>query len=107
MKASILYRQATPRRGMMRIRRLNMNIVLSPRTQKLLEDQMKKGSFSSPDDLLRIALETLDQVKGENYEDLDPQTRAAIEEAEAQCDKGEDRPWESVREELRARFIRK
>ena len=97
MKASILYRQATPRRGMMRIRRLNMNIVLSPRTQKLLEDQMKKGSFSSPDDLLRIALETLDQVKGENYEDLDPQTRAAIEEAEAQCDKGEDRPWESVR----------
>jgi Arc/MetJ-type ribon-helix-helix transcriptional regulator len=83
-----------------------MNISLSPQTENLLEEQMQKGHFSNPDDLLRIALQTLDQVQGEDFDDLDPQTRAAIEEAEAQYQRGEGRPWEQVREELRARFIK-
>jgi predicted transcriptional regulator len=52
-------------------------------------------------------LETLNQVRGEDYEDLDPATRAAIEEGEAQYQKGEYRPWKEVCEELRARFTKK
>jgi acyl-CoA reductase-like NAD-dependent aldehyde dehydrogenase len=54
-----------------------------------------------------MALQSLDPVRGEDYEELDPQTRAAIEEAEAQFERGEGRPWEEVREALRAKFLRK
>jgi len=84
-----------------------MNVSLSPKTQKLLKQQMKKSGASNPDDLLRTALQTLDQVRGEDYEDLDPATQAAIERGEGQYRRGEYRPWEQVREELRARFIKK
>lgn len=84
-----------------------MTITISPETQKLLEAQMKKGNFSDPDAVLRIALQTLEQAQGCDYEDLDPETRAAIEKAEAQYERGEARPWEEVREELRTRFIKR
>jgi Arc/MetJ-type ribon-helix-helix transcriptional regulator len=84
-----------------------MTINISPQTQKLLEEQMKKGNFSDPDDVLRIALQTLEQTQGTPYEDLDPDTRAAIEEAEAEFQRGEARPWEEVKAEIRARFIKR
>jgi len=83
-----------------------MNITISLKTQQLIEEQMRKGQFSSPDDVLQLALQTLEQTHSEDYEDLDPQARAAIEEAEAQYERGEGRPWEEVRDEVRARFIK-
>jgi Arc/MetJ-type ribon-helix-helix transcriptional regulator len=83
-----------------------MTITLTPQTQKLVEERMKRGGFATPDDLVRIALETLDQVEGEAFEDLDDETRQAIERAEAQSARGEGRPWEDVKSELRARFLR-
>jgi Arc/MetJ-type ribon-helix-helix transcriptional regulator len=81
-----------------------MNVSLSPETQQLLEEQMKAGRFSDPDEVLKLALRTLNQLRGEDYEDLDPETRAAIEEAEAEYQRGEGRPWDQVREEILARF---
>jgi len=84
-----------------------MNLTLSPQTQQLLEEQMRKCRCDNPDDLVRVALLTLDGLKGEDYDDLDATTRAAIEDGEAQFQRGEYRPWEEVREELRARFIKK
>jgi Arc/MetJ-type ribon-helix-helix transcriptional regulator len=83
-----------------------MTITLTPETQKLLEDRMKKGGYASPDDLVRVAIETLDQVEAELYEDLDEDTRDAIERAEAESARGEGRPWEDVKAELRARFLK-
>jgi len=83
-----------------------MTISLSPETQKLLEERMKSGRFSNADELVRAALQTMDEFRGEDYEDLDPRTRSAIEEAEARVGCGEGRPWEEVREEIRARFIK-
>jgi Arc/MetJ-type ribon-helix-helix transcriptional regulator len=84
-----------------------MAFSLSAETQRLIEERMKQTGFASPDELVRVALQTLEQVRGEDFEDLDPETRAAIDEAEAQYERGEGRPWEEVREELKARFIRK
>lgn len=72
-----------------------MAIMLSPETQKLIEERMKLTGVSSPDELVRLALDTLDQIEGEAYEDLDPETLAAIDEAEAQYERGE---WMSVDE---------
>ena len=81
-----------------------MNISLSAGTRKLLEERMKRGGYASPDDLVRVALETLDQVEGASIEDLDSETQAAIGRGEAQADRGEGKPWEQVREEIRGRF---
>jgi predicted transcriptional regulator len=80
-----------------------MNIVLSPETQKLLEDCMRKGSYSTPEETVRAALETLDQV--ESYDEIDDATLAAIEEGLAQVDSGEVRPLEEVRAEFRAKGL--
>lgn len=84
-----------------------MNITLSPETQKLLDEQMKKGHYATPDETMLAALPTLDEVHGDDYEDLDADTRKAIEEAEAQYQQGEGRPWSQVREELINRFVKK
>jgi predicted transcriptional regulator len=81
-----------------------MAIVLNDETQKLIEERMKETGLETADELVRVALQTLHQVRGEDFEDLDSETRAAIEEGLAQADRGEGRPWEEVREELRARF---
>jgi Arc/MetJ-type ribon-helix-helix transcriptional regulator len=84
-----------------------MTITLSPETQKLLEERMKRGGFPDPDAVLRVALETLDQVEAEALEDLDDETIASIERGEAQASRGEGRPWEDVKAELRARFLKR
>jgi len=84
-----------------------MTISLNPETQKLLEEQMKKYGYSTPDEAVRFALEKLDQEEGDEIEDLDPATQAAIAEGLAQAERGEGRPWEQVRDELRARFVKK
>jgi hypothetical protein len=84
-----------------------MPISLSAETQKLIEQRMKERGVSTADELVRVALQTLDQVRGEPFEDLDPQTQAAIEDALSQSDRGEGRAWDEVREMIRARFIGK
>ncbi len=84
-----------------------MSFSLSAETQKLIEQRMKETGVSTADELVRAALQTLDQARGEPFQDFDTVTRAAIEEGFAQADRGEGRPWEDVREELRARFISK
>lgn len=82
-----------------------MPISLNAETQKLIEEQMRETGVETADELVRVALQTLHQVRGEDFEDLDSDTQAAIEEGLAQADRGEGRPWADVREGLRARFI--
>ena len=78
-----------------------MTISLSDATQRLLEERMKTGDYATADEALRVALETLNQLE---TEELDDETLAAIEEGLAQADRGEGRPWEQVRQELRERY---
>lgn len=79
-----------------------MPISLSPATEKLIEERMKQTGAGTADELVRVALQTLRQVSGEAFEDLDTDTRAAIEEGLAQADRGEGRPWEDVRRDFTA-----
>lgn len=83
-----------------------MNISLTPKTQKLLEKQLRNGQFAGPDELVRFALQTLEQNQIADYDDLDQPTKKAIEQAEAQYQKGEYQPWSKVRSQLRKRFIK-
>lgn len=84
-----------------------MTISLSTETQRLLEQEMQAAGVDTPDELVRVALQTLHQVRGEDFEDLDAATQAALEVGLSQADRGETRPWKEVREELRRRFIDK
>lgn len=83
-----------------------MTVSLNAQTQRLIEEQMKETGISTADELIQVALQTLHQLRGEDFEALDPETQAAIEKGLAEADRGEGRPWEEVREELRARFIK-
>lgn len=80
---------------------------LTTETQNLIEQRMRETGVGTPDELVRLALQTLRQAKSEVFEDLDLDTQAAIEEGLAQADRGESLPWEVVRESLRQRFIDK
>ena len=84
-----------------------MAIALSADTQRLIEEQLRATGVGTADELVRVALQTLRQVRGEDFDALDADTRAAVEEGLAQADRGEGRPWEDVREEIKARFIRR
>ena len=81
-----------------------MNVTLTSATQKLLEERMQQGQYSTPDDALQDALRTLRDIEAH---ELDDETLAAIEEGLAQANRGEVRPWEDVREELRAKYVKK
>ena len=84
-----------------------MTISLSRKTQKLLEKRLKRGGYATPDDVLRAALQTLDQIEAEPFEELDSATRTAIRRAEAQSARGEGRPWQQVKSELRSKYLKK
>jgi antitoxin ParD1/3/4 len=77
-----------------------MSITLSPETQKLIEQRMKRDGYPSADDVVLAALELLDQK-----EPLDEQTLAAIDRAEAQIEAGEYRDFKEVAAELRKRYV--
>lgn len=81
-----------------------MSFVLSNATQKLIEDRMRARGFATPDDVVRVALAALDEVTGEDIEQLDAETQAAIGRAEAQSAHGEGRPWEEVRAQILAKY---
>ncbi|MDB5321186.1 MAG: hypothetical protein JWN40_2817 [Phycisphaerales bacterium] len=81
-----------------------MGLSLSAETQQLIEERMRKGGYTSPDDLVRVALDVLDQVEPAG---LDKETLAAIDRAEDQIERGEYRDWEDVKAELRAKYLGK
>lgn len=79
-----------------------MPICLQPETEKLIEERMKRGDFSSPDEMVRAALETLDQF---DAEELDEATIQAIDEAEAEYSRGEGIPADQAFAELRRKHF--
>jgi Arc/MetJ-type ribon-helix-helix transcriptional regulator len=81
-----------------------MGLSLSTETQQLIEARMRKGGYRSPDDLVRVALEVLDQVEPDQ---LDDETLAAIDRAEDQIERGECRDWDEVKAELRSKYLGK
>ena len=77
-----------------------MNIALSPKTQVLLEQQMKRGRFSTHDEAVHAALQMLDELRGEPAIALvyvngvrfrgDPRTAPLTAQALVQVDVGTD-----------------
>ena len=82
-----------------------MGISLSAETQRLIEERMKQSGFSTADDLVRAALQTLDEVRGEPYDRLAEETRQAIDEAEAQHARGQGIPLDEAFDRLRRKHL--
>ena len=83
-----------------------MNIRLTkPEFQKFIDEQVESGQFESPEQVIEAGLARLmlDPVP----EDVDEETLAAIERAEAEFERGEGRPFKQFAEEFRARHFRK
>lgn len=79
-----------------------MDIALKPELQKYVDDQVKAGHFESAAEVVEAGLARLmlDPVE----DDLDAETLAAIEEGEAQLDRGEGIPLDEAFRQLRARL---
>ena len=79
-----------------------MNIAISPKTEKLLEDRMSSGEYSSPDEAIQVALEAMEPG---SFEELDAATRSAIERADTQADRGEGIPVDEAFSRLRRKHF--
>ena len=82
-----------------------MAITLSAETQKLIESRMKDLGCENADDFIQVVVQTFSPDGTVDLENLDPEILASIEEGEREYQQGLARPWEEVREELRAKSV--
>jgi putative addiction module CopG family antidote len=80
-----------------------MTISLSPELKKYVEEQVRAGRFASVEEVVEAGLARLmlDPVP----DPLDDNDLAAIEESEAQTDRGEDMDWAQVSAALRQKYL--
>ena len=79
-----------------------MTYSLKPELQKFVEQQIKTGHYSSPDEVVADALTRLmDELPGE----LDEQTLAAIDESEDEIEQGKYHDWKDVSARLRSKYV--
>jgi putative addiction module CopG family antidote len=76
-----------------------------PELEKFIADQVQSGSFKSPDEVIEEALSRM--MLEDGLDALDEETQAAIARAEAEFDRGEDRPFSEFAAELLARVQKK
>lgn len=84
-----------------------MNLSLNPDVQKFIEEKVRTGDYSTPEDVVHTAIARLQSDEALGLEELDDEELAPIEEGLAQAKRGEGRPWEEVRDELRAKYLPK
>ena len=86
-----------------------MNLALNADAQRFIEEKVRAGQYATPEDVVHAAISRLrddddDDVQQNGDVELDDESLAAVEEGLAQANRGEGRPWEDVRAELRARY---
>lgn len=82
-----------------------MPISLSPETEKLIEERMKQTGVDSPDEMVRLALQMLEQVYEEDYDHLDAETQKQIDEAEAEYQRGGGIPADDAFAQFRRKYL--
>jgi antitoxin ParD1/3/4 len=78
-----------------------MNLALSEETQKLLEERMRKGGYSTPEDAVRAGLAYLEQRERDG-EFGAGELAQLLAVADAEIERGELIEGEAVFEEIRA-----
>jgi hypothetical protein len=79
-----------------------MGVLLSPETEALIYDRMKRAGYSTADDMVRVALDVLHQVEDQQLDDQEiARIRASIE----QMRRGETVEWKDLFAEVRAKHL--
>ena len=81
-----------------------MQITLTPEHQKFIDSQVRAGRFTSAE---QVVAEALSRLMSEPEEEIDDDAFAALRRSDEQLARGEGRPLEDVRDELRAKFTRR
>lgn len=81
-----------------------MNFQLNPELEKFVDEKVKTGQFGSREEVIEAGLARL---MLDPEPELDEETLSELAEGEAQIDHGESRPWEEVKAELVAKYLRK
>ena len=76
----------------------HVNLSLSTEAQRIIEERIRRGEYATPEAVVNEALARLEA------DEPDEQTWAAIDRAEAEFERGEDRPFEEVAAELRQKY---
>lgn len=84
---------------------LVMDVQLKPEVEQFIHEQVRAGHFSSPAEVLEAGVARL--MLDPDPNELDDETQAAIEEAEAQLDRGEGMPLDEAFEKLRHKHLGK
>lgn len=74
-----------------------MNLSLAPEIQRFIDDLVKAGRFPSPEAVIEAAIA---DMRSADELPLDDQTVAAINEAEAQADRGEGTDLDTFRNDF-------
>ena len=83
-----------------------MNVQLRPELERFIDGQVKSGRFHSLEEVINFAVARLRAEENLMDDELDSDDLAAIEEGLAQANRGEGRPWETLRSELRAKYLK-
>ena len=82
-----------------------MSIALKPEQQQFIQQQIALGRFGSEEEVLEKALQLLSSQYRE-YDNWVEDTRAKIDEAQAQIDRGEGIPLDVAMAQIRERLYR-
>jgi putative addiction module CopG family antidote len=82
-----------------------MTISLSPELKKYVEEQVRAGRFRSPEEVVEAGLARL--MLDPAPDALDDEDLAAIDESEAQVERGEDMNFTQVAAALRKKYLGK
>ena len=81
-----------------------MNVQLNPALEKFVDDQVRQGRFSSPEQVLEAGLARL--MLDPEPDELDARDVAEINESLAQMRRGEVLDWKEYSAKIRARYPR-
>lgn len=82
-----------------------MGISLRPETEKIIEDRMARGGYPTADDVVLAALALLEGQ--DDVVEIDEATRAALDRADGEIQRGAYRDFAEVAAELRRKFPRR
>jgi antitoxin ParD1/3/4 len=78
-----------------------MNLSLRPEIQRFIDEQVKTGRYPTPEAVVEAAVADMRDI---GDEELDDATIAAINEGEAQADRGEGVDLDTFRARMNQRF---
>ena len=82
-----------------------MHVQLPPELERFVDGEVKAGNFGSRDEVIEAAVARL--MLDPQRNDLDDATLAAIDEGEAQLDRGQGIPLDEAFAELRKKHLGK